>query len=178
MRVLALTGVPGTGKTTIAGHLGDEITVVDANELAHRLDAVEGTDEDRQAELVDEARLGEQAHQALPDEGLVVVEGHLSHHCDPDAVILLRCHPSELADRLDERGWPPAKVEENRMAETLDALVPEIGRPARELDTTELDPEQAAAILEQILAEGSLDVEGLDELGTADWTGDLAEELP
>ncbi len=175
MRVIGLTGVPGTGKTTTAARLSEEIAVVDANELAGQVDAIDGEDEDRQSALVDEARLADRARDALP-EGPVVVEGHLAHHCSPDAVVLLRCHPEELRDRLAGRGWPEAKVEENVMAETLDALVPEIHAPARELDTTDIDPRDAARTLATVLEEQDLDVAGLESLGTADWTDTLHAE--
>ena len=176
MRVLALTGTPGTGKTTVARGLADEVTVVDANDLAERVDAVDDHDEARDAALVDEHRLEQRARQALPDEGRVLVEGLLAHRCDPDAVVLLRCHPDELGARLADRNWPQAKVEENVMAETLDALVPEIEAPARELDTTDRSPADVHAIVDSVLAEGSLDRPELDPLGTADWTDTLAAE--
>lgn len=173
MRVLALTGVPGTGKTAIAHELADDVTVLPANDLAAEVDAIEGTDATRSAEVVDEARLAERARDALPG-GRVLVEGHLAHHCDPDGVVLLRCHPDELRERLAERDWPPAKIDENAMAETLDALVPEIEPPARELVTTDRTVDEAAAIVRSVLEEGSLDVDGLQPLGTADWTDTLA----
>lgn len=175
MRVIALTGVPGTGKTTIANHL-DDVAVVDANDLAHEVDAVEGRDDQRDAEIVDEQRLAERALEALP-EGPVLVEGHLAHHCDPDLVLLLRCHPDELRDRLAERGWSKAKVEENVMAEALDALVPEIhAEPAREVDTTGEDPETLAARIRGLFTGDPLNRDWLDPIGQADWTATIAGE--
>lgn len=180
MRVIGLTGVPGTGKTATAASLGDEVAVVDANEVAAAVDAIEGEDPDRGAQIVDQHRLTERARDALP-EGRVLVEGHLAHHCDPDAIVLLRCHPDELRARLAERAWPEAKVRENVMAETLDALVPEVqetGRPARELDTTALEPSEVARVVLDVFETGSMDVDALEEPGTVDWTDTLAPEGP
>lgn len=175
MRVIALTGVPGTGKTTIASHL-DDVEVVDANDLARQVDALEGQDEQRGVAVVDEARLAERAREALPD-GPVVVEGHLAHHCDPDIVILLRCHPDELERRLQERGWSRAKVDENVMAETLDALVPEIHvEPAREVDTTDVEPAALADRIKGLFTGDPLNQDWLQPLGTADWTPTLVGE--
>lgn len=173
--MLALTGVPGTGKTTVGDHLED-LTVVSANELARQVGAVEGEDEARGAEIVDERTLAERAPEALP-EGSVVVEGHLAHHCPADLVVLLRCHPDELRRRLQAKGWPEAKVRENVMAETLDALVAEIERePAREIDTTDRSPAEVADIIRGLFKGEALEADGLDPMGTVDWTDTLAPE--
>lgn len=169
--MVALTGVPGTGKTTVARHLADAFTVVEARRLAEEAGAVEGRDEARDADVVDHERLRQSAREHLP-EGRVLVEGVLAHHCDPDAVVLLRCHPDPLRERLAARDWPQAKVDENVMAETLDALVPEIHvELAWELDTTDRDP-QAVAEAVRALVDGAR--EG-PPLGTADWTDTLTE---
>lgn len=171
-RVLALTGVPGTGKTAVAEALDERFTVVQARDLAERVDAIEGHDEARGADVVDHERLQAKAREALPD-GRVLVEGVLAHHCDPDAVVVLRCDPEVLRERLASRDWPAEKVDENVMAETLDAIVAEVAtEPAWEIDTTETQPEEVAAIVEA-LAEGETSPEGADPVGTADWTDRL-----
>lgn len=179
MPVLALTGVPGTGKTTVAQALDDRFTIVDAGELARTVDAVEGPDEARGADIVDEALLADRARGHLPD-GDVIVEGVLAHHADPDAVVLLRCHPTELGRRLAERGWPEAKVEENVMAETLDALVHEITTdPAWEIDTTHLDPVTVASYIEALMNGDTVEDDAVAVPGTVDWTDSLlGEETP
>lgn len=170
MRVIALTGVPGTGKTAIAHHVSG-VEIVDANALARQADAIEGEDEQRGAAVVDEQRLAQASQELLSSEGPLLVEGHLSHHCATDAVILLRCHPDELRRRLQQRDWSSAKIEENVMAETLDALVPEIQtRPAAELDTTDREAADLAKRVEELFTGETLEADWLDPLGTADWT--------
>jgi adenylate kinase len=171
-RVVALTGVPGTGKTAAAAHLDDDLPVVAARELAERADAVEGRDEERDADVVDHARLAERAREVLPD-GPVLVEGVLAHHADPDGVVLLRCHPDELRARLEGRDWPPQKVDENVMAETLDALVPEVDAdPAWEIDTTDRTAEDVADEVRRLL-DGEAEA---PPPGTVDWTDTLVGE--
>ncbi len=171
-QLLALTGVPGTGKTTVADLLDERFTVVQARELADSVGAVEGRDEARGVDVVDHERLQVGAREALPD-GRVLVEGVLAHHCDPDGVVLLRCDPDVLRERLEARGWPPGKVDENVMAETLDAIAAEVEtEPAWEIDTTARDPAEVAAIVEA-LADGEPAPEGADPIGTADWTDRL-----
>lgn len=173
MRVIALTGVPGTGKTTVAEHLAERYTVLQAREVARRADAIEGSDLERGAEIIDEQRLDERARSVLPDED-VIVEGVLAHHCDPDAVILLRCHPTELGRRLAQRDWSQDKVEENVMAETLDALVLEITtQPAWEIDTTQTDPATVSEHIVALLQDEPLPGDAVQAIGTADWTDTL-----
>lgn len=178
MTVLALTGVPGTGKTTAAEQLPDRVLVVDARELAHEVGAVTGRDDERESEIADETVLAERARDHLP-EGDVVVEGVLAHHCHPDRVVVLRCHPDELRRRLAQRGWPEHKIEENVMAETLDAIVAEVAtEPAWELDTTELSPEAVAEHIVGLFTDEDLDSGKVGPLGGVDWTDTLMDEDP
>lgn len=175
--MIALTGVPGTGKTTAAQRLADDWTVVPANELTERVDAVDGYDEERDATIVDEEKLQKRARDALP-EGPVVVEGALSHHCDPDLVLVLRCHPQTLRERLRTRDWPKAKVEENVMAETLDAIPQEVENvEAWEIDTTDLEPERVADLVDELLQDEPPRAL-FDPLGSADWTSTLEGAAP
>lgn len=177
MLVIALTGVPGTGKTTVAEHLADVLTVVSANELADRVDAVAGYDQERRATIVDEEALRERSRGALPEDD-TLVEGALAHHCDPNVVLVLRCHPDHLRDRLAGRGWTEAKVEENVMAETLDAILQEVHvEDAWEIDTTDRTPTEIAQLIEAYL-DGRPAEDVFDPLGTADWTETLGGPAP
>lgn len=179
MRVLALTGTPGTGKTTIAGHLPDTFTVVGANGLAEEVDAIAGRDDERAADIVDEGLLHDRARDALAQRGVdhVVVEGGLAHHCDPDLVVVLRCHPDQLRERLAPREWPLAKVEENVMAEILDVITAEVDTdPAWELDTTDLGPEEAASYIAALFKGEDVAHPDLHPLGGVDWSHTLMGE--
>lgn len=175
-RIVALTGTPGTGKTTIAQELSSRVTVVEAGRLATELDAIAERDHERGSDVVDEEILEQHARARLPAEGPVLVEGVLAHYCDPDAVVVLRCHPTVLRKRLSDRGWPPAKIDENVLAETLDAIVAELDdQPAWELDTTTLTPEEAAARIVGLFIDEALDPSTLQPVGTVDWTSTLME---
>ncbi len=148
-----MTGTPGTGKTTVTEtvaarsdrpviHLNDEIK-------AHELWA--DRDVKRDSLITDfeavESHLGEW-------EG--ILESHLSHHFDADRVVVLRCEPSELEDRLTERGEPAHKARENAESEALDVVLSEAvgihGRTAvYEIDTTDRSPDAVAAEIEAVL---------------------------
>ena len=43
----------------------------------------------------------------------MIVDGHLSHYLQVDAVVILRCKPSILRERLQQRGYPEWKIESN-----------------------------------------------------------------
>lgn len=175
MRVLALTGVPGTGKSTVAALLSKRHAIVDAGALAERVGAVVERDAARDSTIVDEEVLREKARGALSGER-VVVEGLLAHFCEPDVVVVLRCHPRELRKRLAKRRWSSAKVDENVLAEALAAVSCEVETQAAwELDTTALPPEEAATLVEQLLQGKDVTHTALGPLGTFDWSETLLE---
>lgn len=149
-RVVALTGVPGTGKSTLAAELARRgVGVVDLNAFARARGLLREKDAARGAWIVDMDELAEALDGALEalDDALVVVEGHFAHEMDVDLVVLLRCDPLVLVERLRARGWSDAKVRENVEAEALDVLAHEVraaGVRARELDVTAMGVEESA----------------------------------
>ena len=113
---LALTGTPGTGKSTVAQMLSDGgCIVVSVESLAEQNSLLGEVDPADGARVIDTDAL----HDALapewesPPEGTVVVDGHLSHHLPCDAVAVLRCSPEILDSRLTTRGYTAEKVQAN-----------------------------------------------------------------
>ena len=145
MRV-AVTGTPGTGKTTVVDRLETDLPVVHLNELVADEDLTTGRDEDRDTLVVDL----DAVRRRLADQPDLLVESHLAHHLDVDRVVVLRCHPDELRERLAERGEPAATVRENAESEALDVVLSEAvqrhGTDAvYEIDTTGRSPEAVAS---------------------------------
>jgi adenylate kinase len=135
---IALTGTPGTGKTTVSELL--DRPVIDLKEYMRE----NGIGEQREELEVDIEELKQKFSTDLED---VVVEGHLSHHLDVDICVVLRCHPEELESRLEARDYSQAKVEENLHAEALDVILQEAadeGHKIIEVDTTGRTPEEVA----------------------------------
>src|SRR5687767_3657164 len=98
MRV-ALTGVPGSGKTTIAQALEAKgARVVHLNDFARDAGLLTEMDAARGSFVVDVDALADKLNDALgeAEERLVVIEGHFAHEMDADAIVLLRCDPLVL----------------------------------------------------------------------------------
>ncbi|KPN31445.1 putative kinase [Halolamina pelagica] len=167
---VALTGTPGTGKTTVAEQVGDRlgIPVHHLNDLIREEGLHEGEDEQRGSLVADfdaiEAYLGDWS-------GLL--DSHLAHHFEADAAVVLRCHPDELEARLRDRDEPEAKIAENAESEALDIVLSEAVRAygdgnVYEIDTTDRPVE---AVVDDVLA--VLRGEREPSAGTVDFTGAL-----
>lgn len=133
----ALTGTPGTGKTTISKMLRDGygLKVVDLNEVIRTCRYYVGWDENRNCRVVDLEAL-----RAHPFSDGLVLEGHISHHLPVDRVIVLRTDPAVLRGRLLKKGFSENKVRENVEAEILDVILVEAlglhGNNVYEVDST------------------------------------------
>lgn len=122
---IALTGTPGTGKTTVAARAAERFgwRTVDVKAWAAQEGCIVGHDEADGSDVLDVEALAE----AMPaDEGAVVLyEGHLSHLLGVDVAWVLRCDPHVLRPRLEARGYGADKVRENLEAEALDVILQE-----------------------------------------------------
>jgi len=166
----ALTGTPGTGKTTISKMLRDGygLEVLHLNEVirAHRYYV--GWDEDRNCRVVDLEAL-----KAHPFSDGLLLEGHLSHLLPVDRVIVLRTDPDVLRRRLQKKGFSSNKIRENVEAEILDAILVEAfglhGKNVFEVNTTGT-PSESAQLVWEITQGYRLE---RFAVGQYDWTGYL-----
>ncbi len=150
MRV-ALTGTPGTGKTSVARVLRERgHDVLDMTQYIRDNGLREEYDAERDTYSVDVERLND----SLSDMEDCMFEGHLAHFMDVDKIIVMRCHPDVLADRLRARGYSESKVRENVEAEVLDVILCESvdsGIPTFVVDSTSESPEESASAVEDII---------------------------
>ena len=161
--LIALTGTPGTGKSTVAAELarrGYRITA--ANDTIGPY--ITGDDPGRDARIVDTDRWRE---EFLVSDG--IIEGHLSHLLPADRIIILRCHPGTLKERLIRRGYHAEKIRENVEAEMLDVVLVEALQehtPEKiyEIDVTVMSVDEAADLIGRIIAG-----EATPGHGTVDW---------
>ena len=147
---VAVTGTPGTGKTTVTTLLDGP--VIHLNDLIREAGLWSERDEGRDSLVADLDAVGE----AIGDWS-GVAESHLAHHLDADRVVVLRCRPDTLEQRLLERGADEAKATENAESEALDVILSEAverhGLDAvYEIDTTDRTPSDVAADIEAVIA--------------------------
>lgn len=167
--LIAVTGTPGTGKSQACRFI-KEYPVIDLNALIKKNAKKFGFDSDRESIEVTPGQL----KRLLPKiRGRTIVEGHLSHLLSPEMTIVLRCSPNELAKRLRKRGWPQAKIQENKEAEAVDAILIEAlerGGDVFEIDTTHMKPKEVAEAIREI-------IEGKNtrrfEPGKIDWSEEV-----
>jgi len=147
---LALTGTPGTGKSTIADMVDAGFKVVHLNELI-KDGYSEGFDEEKKCWIADIDKLSAFTEGLMGDH---ILEGHVSHLLPVDTIIVLRASPRALRLRLKCRGWDEAKIRENIEAEALDIILVEAlssNKKVYEIDTTYMTPMQVRdAVLEVI----------------------------
>ena len=168
--LIAVTGTPGTGKTSACEVLARRgYTVVDLDEVARRDGFVTGRDAVRQTDEVDVEALRDGLR--VPAK-IAFLRSHFAHRMRVNVAIVLRCRPSMLRQRLEARGWGPEKVRENVEAEAIDVILQEAvaNLPfVYEVDTTDLTPEATA---DAILAVLQGKTKG-HEPGSVDWTSEV-----
>ncbi len=168
--LVAVTGTPGTGKTTACDVLASRgYAVVDLDDVARQGGFVVGRDEARGSDEVDVDALRDNLR--VPAK-IAFLRSHYAHEMAVDLAVVLRCSPAVLRQRLEARGWSRAKVQENVEAEAIDVITQEAtDRLSRvyEIDTTHRTPAETADTILGIL-EGR--VEG-HRPGSVDWSHEV-----
>jgi len=155
MPLIAITGTPGTGKTSVCRALGSEYNIINLNALVGSKGFYTGIDADRGCFIAD--LLTEYIRREVENsEKPVVIESHLAHllPLQPDVAIVLRTNPVVLASRLRQKGFSMRKIEENVEAEMLDVILieaVELCRVIYELDTTNSTVSETASIIREII---------------------------
>jgi adenylate kinase len=151
----ALTGTPGTGKTSVSKLLNEKITSLSD----YYEEASEGKTKDGEW-LVDIGKL----NIILKTSDSRIYEGNFAHKLnDIDRIIVLRCDPTILKIRLEERGYKKEKVMENLEAEAIGLIFSEsidyVGENnVVQIDTSKTDVASISKIIEKYV-DGKIKVE-------------------
>lgn len=131
MRVIAVTGTPGTGKTALSKKLSKRLNFlyIDVNKLILMHNLSEGYDRKRKTRIIDANKLNKflilHIKNLKKDKKLkgVIIDSHLSH-CIPkknaDLCIVTKCSIKELNKRLKRKRFHKQKIQENLQAEIFD----------------------------------------------------------
>jgi len=118
------------GKTAVSEKLAAKLGAVhvDIANLVKKQKITSGYDEKRQTLIADNERLAKRVQQIIAKtHKTVIVDGHYAADTVPKIqvtkVFVLRCHPKQLRQRMEERGFQGAKLRENLAAEILDVCL-------------------------------------------------------
>ncbi|WP_096393108.1 adenylate kinase family protein [Halorubrum trapanicum] len=149
---VAVTGTPGTGKSTATALLEGEYEVIHLNDRIKEDEELwTERDDDRDTLVADldavRDHLGDWAG---------VLDSHLAHRFDVDRVVVLRCRPETIESRLRERGESPETAAENAESEALDVILSEAVdehgvENVYEVDATDRDPEAVADAVRAVI---------------------------
>ena len=181
MRV-ALTGTPGTGKTSVATALEKQgYTVISLFTYAKENHCIAGIDRKRGSQLIDVRKLDKTIQKNLSSDSLVFFEGHIAHLLRTmEKVILLRCHPEELRKRLRKKKWNAEKIKENIQAEIMDIILCEAVRqhPSEnifEVDTTKKTVADVVSAIRQIVEKEFQPIKTYG-IGQIDWSEEILKQ--
>ncbi|SNQ62260.1 adenylate kinase family protein [Candidatus Methanoperedens nitratireducens] len=151
--IIALTGTPGTGKTTVCGFIAEhsqyrkQYRIIDLNKLVIDEKLYTEKDEERNSYNADLEKLEERVKLVIsqaPADVDIIMESHLSHYLPADAIVVLRANPVALRKRLGKRKeYSFEKVKENANAEALDVILVEsveMSKNVFEINTTDVTP--------------------------------------
>ena len=112
---VGLTGTPGTGKTTVAKAISDLGVILNVSDLAEERGFLGSFESDEEVKEIDIENLVSVLEEEWITEpvGLTIIEGHLAHHLPCDVVVVLRCDPDILRERLEKRGYSEKKINDN-----------------------------------------------------------------
>ncbi len=181
--IVSVTGVGGTGKTTSSRILvkileksGNGYKLVELNELAEEKQIYSGYDEERKSKIVDTQKMGKEVEKLGEKHGNIIMEGLFSHIFESDIVIVLRCRPDVLKNRLEKKYDWHTKIDENMDAEMINLITEEsISAHGKEnvfeIDTSDREPVETARKMKDIILDKN-DSRSKYIAGNIDWLSD------
>jgi adenylate kinase len=177
--LIALSGTPGTGKSSISALLQKEgYNIINLNELAINQGFVNRIENKGITKIIDINKLNRYIDKNYRNDDLFLIEGHASHLLKViDKVILLRCHPKKLKIRLEKKGWNKVKINENIEAETIDIILCEAvelhdKNDIFEIDTTDKNIRTVLLSIIEIIKSNFIPIKKY-KIGKIDWSEEI-----
>jgi len=182
-KMIAITGTPAVGKTTVSRLLAKTIggAQVDLGRAVEQRGLTFGFDSERGTLIADTRRLSEFViARAQKENRPVIVNGHLAPDVAPKRMLrmafVLRCSPDVLKTRMRRRGYGEEKIRENLTAEALDVCLLEAisayGRgKVHEIDCTRKAPREVVDEIVNVLEGRRKPV-----VGRIDWLAQLERQ--
>lgn len=189
MKVVIISGTPGTGKTTVSKEMTKVINaqVISLNDISIKKKFYTKYNSKRDTYVIDEENLIRYVLKIIKDydpekTDFLLIESHFSDIIPNniiDYVIILRCNPDELLKRLKKKSYNEEKIAENVQSEILGNSVnyfinKNIKKPLLEIDTTNLNIENIVNIIKGIITE-KIDFKKY-YIGKIDWLEDLFQQ--
>jgi len=189
MKILIVSGTPGTGKTTVSNNLLSyfKAKVISLNELAISEKLIVNYDTERETSVINEKKLVRHVIKLIKQYAkleieFLIIESHFSDIVPKqyiDYVVILRCDPDELSIRLKERKYKKEKIRENIQSEILGNSVnyflnKQLHKPILEIDTTNNNIDVITKTIIGILTE-KVDMNEFI-VGKIDWLEKLSQE--
>ncbi|MDY6965160.1 MAG: adenylate kinase family protein [Halobacteriota archaeon] len=158
--IVAVTGTPGTGKTSATRLLEDLYPVIHINELVKEKEFYVGVDEMRDCLIADTEKISEYVHgkhKEIEKDRVLIIECHYSHLLCPDITIVLKTDTSVLMGRLEAKGFGKHKMGENIEAEIMGVILVEaveICKDVNIIDTTKKSVEDVARSIKETIETG------------------------
>ena len=134
MRVIIVTGTPGTGKTALSKKLSKKLAFryLDVGSIIKKCNFSEDYDEKRKTHIVDAKKLNRELVREIMNckktEKGVIIDSHLSHYLPKkyvDLCIVTKCNLRVLEKRLRKKKYFKAKIRENMDVEIFDICLNE-----------------------------------------------------
>jgi adenylate kinase len=148
--VIAITGTPGSGKTSFAQSLSKEtgIRPIEVNDIVEAKGLFTGTDE-HGSKIVKMQELKKEIKALIkkepPEARGVILVGHLlaDLQLDYDITVVTRSNLKILVKRMEERGYNKEKLKENLVSESIDYCGVQAAEKSKETYEAESEADKA-----------------------------------
>ncbi len=157
--IIAVSGTPGTGKTTISKWISKKykMNYIDVNKVIEEEKLFCSYDKKRDSKVIDIKILNKRLVDIIKGEKECVIDSHLSHFLPKEYVdlcIVCKCELKELKKRLEKRVYSKDKIKENLDSEIFDICfveTKETGHKVYSIDTSKPWEKRVISIIKNVI---------------------------